>query len=64
MHGRAEEQVCFYTIMTRARERRKIAIGYKQWEAKVPDINPKSKSARVLDLFVTESIVIMARGAS
>lgn len=60
---RSGEALCFYNVMERARQRRKLAVGFKRIADKNPEINPKAKAAVCLTLEATESFVILAKGA-
>lgn len=48
--------------MIRARAKREIVIGYKNFSMTKPEVNPKNKDDRVLNVDDTAALVVMALG--
>ena len=56
------EDLNFFELMIRCRVKREIVIGYKNFDMEKPAVNPKDKSARILNVEDTACIVVMAKG--
>lgn len=55
-----DETLSFFELMTRARERGEIVLGYKYFDTDRPVLNPPNKHEKKLSRETTECVVIMA----
>ena len=60
---RPDEQLSFYDIMKRGREKHEIVIGYKNIHEKRPSVNPANKAAKCLTLADIEAVVVLSHMA-
>lgn len=58
------ENLNFYEMMVRGRVKREIVIGYKNFDMIKPEVNPKNKGARILNVDDTAAFVVLALGMS
>lgn len=59
---RVGENLNFYEMMLRGRDKREVVIGYKNFDMSKPAVNPKNKSARILNVDDTAAFVVLALG--
>lgn len=59
---RVGENLTFFEMMIRARAKREIVIGYKNFNMAKPEVNPKNKDERSLNVDDTAAFVVMALG--
>ena len=61
-NSRIGENLTFYEMMIRARAKHEIVIGYKNFNMLKPEVNPKNKDERSLNVDDTAAFVVMALG--
>ena len=59
---RVGETLSFYDMMIRARAKREIVIGFKNFGMTKPVVNPKDKASRILNIEDTAAFVVLALG--